>query len=92
MRNGEPPMITEATPNLLAWRQLEYDLLQVVSKNKGADSPEEEDIMAQLDNLWYNLLVEHEYINKHKGPYYMDLVRWRIYAENMYSQVQKPYY
>lgn len=85
----EAELELENSPNIRAYRSFTHALLDCLILHHGADSSDEEALLDQSDRIWYAMSFEEtEHIRKHHGKYHLDIVRWRIYDENMNPRPQ----
>jgi hypothetical protein len=60
-----------------AFRALEKKRLEIMVLHHGADSPEEDAMLEEMDDAWWKLSQEErDYLNSHPGPYHNDTVKW----------------
>jgi len=67
----------ESRPGIARYRDFEVRLAALREKNRGADSPEEDDLLDEADHLWWALSEEErKYLNTAPSPNHEALVRW----------------
>jgi hypothetical protein len=68
----------ETNSSIIAYRDFERRLLEVLNKNYGEDSLEEEAILDEADSMWFKMSRdEQEYICTVNGPYFNAICEWR---------------
>lgn len=68
----------EDTKNITAYRDFERRLLEVLDKNNGDDSEEEDLLLAEADVIWYSMTGKEEaWIRDNDGPYFNAIRKWR---------------
>jgi len=68
----------EDNPNVVAYRDFERRLLELLERNQGADSTEEDEMLDEADDLWWKLSdAERGHVNTVHGPSFEPIGEWR---------------
>lgn len=82
MEEEENNAMMETNPAVAAYRDFERRLLELLEKNQGADSPEEDSLLDESDTVWDALsYAEQEHVRNIHGPYFEPIREWRRKAE-----------
>lgn len=67
----------ELLPGVVKIRDHQAQMVEIRDKFRGEDSPEEEAIIEQMDDLWRSLTdAERRYLSTVPGPHHEALLRW----------------
>ena len=67
----------EDRATIKAFRALEKKRLEIMALHHGADSPEEDAMLEEMDDAWWKLAPEErDYLNSNNGPYHDLTVKW----------------
>ncbi len=67
----------ENDPNIILYRAAQAKRLDCMNRHEGADSAEEDDILDELDSIWWILTKEEEiYVRANHGPSHKGIIDW----------------
>ena len=70
-------LVMEYSSHIQEYRALEKKRLDIMAKNNGEDSEEEDAVLEESDDVWLALSeAERDYLNTHDGPCHDETVRW----------------
>jgi len=72
----------EDSPGIKRYRALQKKRLEVLRKHRGADSEKEDEILDEMDGVWWELSEsEQEYVRQVPGSFHDETLEWLEKAE-----------